>query len=1120
MKKEATRIGILFSIAFFLFARVSIGEEREPLRWWADVNAAHRRALAEKRPILVNIGGASCPWCKKLESEIAKPEVQRELASWVLIAVDVDKSPGDALRLNVSGIPALRALTPRGRIVASQDGFVEAEELLAWLRESHEQAISSADEVLLADHEPSLLEVVRIVRLFNERDAELREAAIRRLLPFPKTAATAVVNALQDGSLSSRLVAYELLGEWKAPLGKLDPWRPDTLTDEQFATLEDWLTTTDALPAPGAVKKLTQEELQTAKRDIDLMLKANRNEAAAVRERIARHGRGVLPEVLSRLQNVASDEDRRRLVTLRYRLVASDGLALAWPGGLERLSDTDSKVRHQAAEELATMATADEQALLLELFSDSDPLVREISLRGLRSVGGEQTTAALVTLLQDPDPNVRAAVLKQLAEESSTEMLGKVAEYVEQEEDADLVVHAIRYFRETGSSKSVPTLLSLLEHDSWQVRAEAAEALGKTLASSRYGSNRSLDTAEIYDALLILLDDSDAFVVSRAVEGLSNVDAKRAVEPLVNAAAAHPSLASQIVDLLAKGSQMRDESVPHLRAFFENDDPAVRAAAIRGLCKTDPENVEEDMLAAVRDEHTLVRTSAATSLLEMIDRSRPASSNASVSFGSDPFSVAVPAPEPPSLLSSVFDSLFGGAKEPAAAAVPKKKEDTSDKNDEDEPDSPQDSATANPGDPEAESDGDAEEEPVNPLDMWLAELYSGKHRPEWMAALQGPLREMLAADKAEERIAAALALVPFGDADRTLPVLLATATENPGLFSRSAAVLRWLVWEQRAEVFWQLYEVADTDTQRSAVAYAMNQAPDFRATELYWQALNRSDATKSLAEPFQSGLRQAYFGQRYYDLSSITTRMRKRAVATITPQLKDGPPIKRLVAIDLLLKIAPDEAVEAANQLTTDSTTPEALRSDAFQITLAAQTNVQRTRTAVEALAGPDAHRRAIALKFLAIGPSSLAQLPATGFTIEFEDDGSFRSYNSGQPIIPEPPRRLEAEHVAPFVDDADPEIAAYAGYLLAMFQDASGIDPLLRYWRSEQVSHELDRLVYRAIATLDDPHHIPVLKQIYARLAEHDKQEFYWTVRIMSGAEILAFRKQIRAEIGMSNLR
>ena len=57
------------------------------------------------------------------------------------------------------------------------------------------------------------------------------------------------------------------------------------------------------------------------------------------------------------------------------------------------------------------------------------------------------------------------------------------------------------------------------------------------------------------------------------------------------------------------------------------------------------------------------------------------------------------------------------------------------------------------------------------------------------------------------------------------------------------------------------------------------------------------------------------------------------------------------------------------------------------------------------------------------------------------------------------------------------------------------------------------------AIAAIDDPQYIPVLREVYGKLEEDEVTEFYWTIRIMSGAEILKFRKQIREEVGVSRL-
>jgi HEAT repeat protein len=192
--------------------------------------------------------------------------------------------------------------------------------------------------------------------------------------------------------------------------------------------------------------------------------------------------------------------------------------------------------------------------------------------------------------------------------------LHKVAEYVKREQDPDLIVHAIRFLRESSSTTSSTTLLSLLNHASWQVRAEAAEAIANQMKSARYGSAPE-NAAEIYDALLARLEDPDAFVVSRAIDGLFSIDTKRAVAPLVKTVVKHPALAAPVLDILSRGSVMRDDAVPHFREFLRHTNPAVRSAAIGGLCRTEPDGVKDDLLSALGDDESIVRAAAATALL-------------------------------------------------------------------------------------------------------------------------------------------------------------------------------------------------------------------------------------------------------------------------------------------------------------------------------------------------------------------------------------------------------------------------------------------------------------------------------------------------------------------------
>ena len=83
---------------------------------------------------------------------------------------------------------------------------------------------------------------------------------------------------------------------------------------------------------------------------------------------------------------------------------------------------------------------------------------------------------------------------------------------------------------------------------------------------------------------------------------------------------------------------------------------------------------------------------------------------------------------------------------------------------------------------------------------------------------------------------------------------------------------------------------------------------------------------------------------------------------------------------------------------------------------------------------------------------------------------------------------------------------------MAVLLGDGDGMTPLLRYWQGQQqASDDWVKSVYRAIAVTDDPKYIPVLRDIYAKLERYDIREFYWTIRIMSGEEILKFRKQVR---------
>ena len=178
--------------------------------------------------------------------------------------------------------------------------------------------------------------------------------------------------------------------------------------------------------------------------------------------------------------------------------------------------------------------------------------------------------------------------------------------------------------RKAKGTPALNTLLTLLEHESWRVRAEACEAVSEMISPRSGGGMQA--TPDVYAALIRRLEDEDGFVVSRAVRGLSDADVVASVEPMVKAIANHPELGAEIVKSLCQGSNRRPKAIPHLRTLCSHERPAVRAAAVAGLCMALNDGAKDELTAALRDPQSEVRIAAARSLYTMLEqRQNPAS---------------------------------------------------------------------------------------------------------------------------------------------------------------------------------------------------------------------------------------------------------------------------------------------------------------------------------------------------------------------------------------------------------------------------------------------------------------------------------------------------------------
>jgi hypothetical protein len=594
-----------------------------------------------------------------------------------------------------------------------------------------------------------------------------------------------------------------------------------------------------------------------------------------------------------------------------------------------------------------------------------------------------------------------------------------------------------------------------------------------------------------------------------------------AVEPLVRSAAAHPDLAPAIVAMLSHGQKMRPAAVPHLRKFRTHADPAVRAAAMKGLCDALSSEIGEQLAAGLNDPADKVRIAAAAICFQYMEQQRSNLVQQMQQPGSQGpvfesrlgmsdtvvFSRSVAVTTSPSLLGNLAMALgktLGGSdtKPPAAAAVKPAVETK----------------------PAIESKPAAarEEKSHDPYDAWLTNYYAGKLRPKWSEGLVAPLEKMLSAKNADEQLAAAMALLPMGRSQAVLPQLYRLAKTDGKKYYAVSEVLPWLVWKDRQAAFLELRKMAGSADDFRYLIYAMEKVRDRRACDLLWDLLADPKATAGQAGQISRCILEMYGINSWYNSSSDTPAATKRALkdlaATLKPRAESGNELQRLVALALWTYCDKDAAAQLAEKLQADAKAGPALRPELFQVALALAPAKDGVRRAAAALADKDRDRRKTALSYLVRGPQSLGTLRQG---ISLRVDSSETAVRSGQPIVPQPPAGLRASQLLPLVDDSEAPVAADAGYLLALLGDARGLPPLLRYYRGEgKDDQQTQRLVYRAIAVLDDSSQIPVLKKIYAGMESYYRSEFYWTIRIMTGPEILKFRKQIRDEVGMGQLQ
>ncbi|MBP8131498.1 MAG: HEAT repeat domain-containing protein, partial [Candidatus Hydrogenedentes bacterium] len=226
------------------------------------------------------------------------------------------------------------------------------------------------------------------------------------------------------------------------------------------------------------------------------------------------------------------------------RGLADRGDAVARPAVVKAMESADPEVRLAAVAALGALGNADNVPLLVDLLASSDAALSEAARVSLTVLRGDAADNAIAAVLPETAPEVRARLLALLAARRAAQTVPLAVAGLE---DADLAVRvaALEVIADNGNADQAPAVVAVVLNASESDEQSAALKTLNRLAS-RYGdgvlpvvlgamNGASAETRatllgtvalvrgpKALETVLAALDDTDAQVVSKALNLLSN----------------------------------------------------------------------------------------------------------------------------------------------------------------------------------------------------------------------------------------------------------------------------------------------------------------------------------------------------------------------------------------------------------------------------------------------------------------------------------------------------------------------------------------------------------------------------------------------------------------------
>jgi HEAT repeat protein len=510
--------------------------------------------------------------------------------------MDIDANKKTAGDFGIEAVPTLILLTPDGKIISRQTGFMEIADLLAWLKTGRARAAAGQWEGTApgaqfnefihkaAADNLGTNEIQKLVDLLGDADPVNREQAGKLLLAQRENAVPPLIEAVGNLYLGERIAAGELLQRLAPNATPVDPWQSPQESSNIVVALRKWWAATGRLPPLATAPATNSFSANSVKEAIEQLRVDDPTRRTAAMTDLVRFGPNALPPVREAIKRAEKSGDQRALGLLedvRWTILVPDAVEQQ-SGGIRNVLARGKSSERQAATERLGAIGHDALGVLIELTSDPDPLVVESAIRALSGISGGDAVAALSTLLKSTDSNLRMTAAQALGRTKNPDAVKPLLAAIH---DSDEVVActALSAIEETQAADSyqprqravpdeiISGLKSCLGDPRWRVRAAAAEVAGKLSA-------RQLD-----DVLKKLLNDADGFVVKSALTALGKLGAAPESDRLVALSQRLPSLQGDAMEMMLQSES--EESAGAATKLYKSGNADTQLAILNALVR-------------------------------------------------------------------------------------------------------------------------------------------------------------------------------------------------------------------------------------------------------------------------------------------------------------------------------------------------------------------------------------------------------------------------------------------------------------------------------------------------------------------------------------------------------